>query len=227
MKSIIVGGGKLGFNLLKILRQRGYDATLIELDEGKCRRIAEETGADVICGDGTELEVLNDAGIIEADIIAAVTGKDENNLVVCEIAQSIFHIKSIARINNPKNTDMFRKLGVERTVCSTQVIANLIEYEFEGGNCRFIQAFDRGNMILVEISPVSNNGFEEHLVKDLDLPAECTVASIIRNNEVIYPKADTVIKKDDCIYLVTNHANYLAIRKNLHKGGRFNEKHKK
>jgi len=225
MKSIIIGGGKLGKNLLKTLKERGYDVTLIEKDENKCQKIAEDIDADIICGDGTEIDVLNDAGINEADIVAAVTGKDENNLVICEIAKTVYSIKSIARVNNPKNTEMFKMLGVDRTVCSTEVIANLIEYEFESGNCKFIQAFDRGNMILIEVSVNGGNGWDDRFIKDLELPAECTIASILRGGEVVYPKADTKIMKNDYVFIVTNHSTFLAIRKNLHSGGKFYEKH--
>ena len=125
MKSIIIGGGKIGFNLLKTLKDRGYNVTLIEIDENICRAIAEDIDSDIICGDGTSLDVLKDAGINGADIIAAVTGKDEENLVICQIAKRGFNIgKSIARINNPKNIPMFKALGVDQTVCSTEVIAD-------------------------------------------------------------------------------------------------------
>jgi trk system potassium uptake protein len=227
MKSIIVGGGKLGRNLLETLKERGFDVTLIEKDESKCKKIAEDVDADIICGDGTEMDVLSDAGINDADIVAAVTGKDENNLVVCEIAKSIFHIKSIARVNNPKNTETFKMLGVDQTVCSTEVIANLIEYEFEGGNCKFIQSFERGNMILAEILVNDGSAWRESFIKDLNLPPECTITSILRNGEVIYPKSDTKIMVNDSVFIVTSHSAFLAIRKSMHTGGKIHEKQKK
>ena len=87
MKSIIIGGGKIGSNLLKTLKERGYDVTLIEKNEEICRKIANDIEADIICGDGTDLDVLHDAGIKNADLLAAVTGKDEENLVICQIAE--------------------------------------------------------------------------------------------------------------------------------------------
>ena len=145
MKSIIIGGGKIGSNLLKTLKERGYDVTLIEKNEEICRKIANDIEADIICGDGTDLDVLHDAGIKNADLLAAVTGKDEENLVICQIAKMEFQIKkSIARVNNPKNIAMFNALGVDQTVCSTEVIANLIEYEFDRDICKIVQTFDRG-----------------------------------------------------------------------------------
>ncbi|NLH01472.1 MAG: NAD-binding protein, partial [Clostridiales bacterium] len=194
MKSIIIGGGKIGYNLLKTLKERGYEVTLIEKDEGICKKIAEDIDADIICGDGTDPDVLNDADIKRAGIIAAVTGKDEENLVACQIARKGFNIcKSIARINNPKNIEMFKALGVDKTVCSTDVIANLIEFEFDREICKIVQAFDRGAMVLVEADVKEGSRWDGSYIKEISLPSECVVASILRNGKAIFPRGDTRI----------------------------------
>lgn len=228
MKSIVIGGGKVGSNLLKTLKERGYNVTLVEMDEETCRRIAEDISTDVICGDGTDIEVLKDAGINEADIIAAVTGKDEENLVICQIAKRGFSIgKSIARINNPKNTALFRALGVDQTVCSTEVIANLIEYEFDRDVCKIVQTFDRGAMILVEVTVKENNRWLDCCIKDIVLPSECVVASILRDDKAIFPRGDTQIVLGDNIHIITNRSTFPEIKKLLHDGGTHNAKKKK
>ena len=109
MKTIIVGGGKVGYNLFKTLKKQNYEVSLVERDKDTCMKIAEDFDADVIWGDGTNLNVLEDAGIENADIIVAVTGADEENMVICQIAKLTFeNMKTIARINNPKNIDMFK-----------------------------------------------------------------------------------------------------------------------
>ena len=227
MRSIIIGGGKIGYNLLKTLRERGYAVSLIEQDEEICRRIADETNSDVICGYGTDINVLKDAGIKDADIIAAVTGKDEENLVVCRIAKIGFNIgKSIARINNPKNIPMFKALGVDQTVCSTEVIADLIEYEFDTDIFKIVQNFDRGAMILVEVDVNSNNRWLDSYVRDLVLPAECVLASILRDGKIIYPRGDTKICLNDNVHLITDRATFPEIKKLLHAGGARNAKQK-
>lgn len=228
MRSIIIGGGKIGYFLLKTLKERAYDVILVENDKNACLKIAEDIDADIICGDGTDPDVLRDAGIRNAEIIAAVTGKDEENLVVCQIAKTLFGInKSIARVNNPKNIAMFRELGVDQIVCSTEVIANLIEYEFESDNCKIVQTFDRGAMILVEVIIREGNRWIDRFIKDLDLPAECVIASVLRNEKVIYPRGDTRLLKNDSILIITNHATMLEIRKQLHNGGVSNVRQKK
>jgi len=228
MKSIIIGGGKIGFNLLKTLKDRGYNVTLVEIDEEVCRKIAEDVDTDVICGDGTNLDVLNDAGIRNADIIAAVTGKDEENLVICQIAKKGFNIgKSIARINNPKNVPMFKALGVDQTVCSTEVIADLIEYEFDSDICKIVQTFDRGAMILVEVTVKEGNRWINQYVKDLPLPSECVIASVMRGENAIFARGDTQIQNGDNIHIITNRATFHEIKKQLHNGGTQYAKQKK
>jgi len=228
MKSIIIGGGKVGYNLLKLLKERGYDVTLVERNEDVCKKIAEDTDADIICGDGTDISVLQDAGILRADIIASVTGNDEENLVVCQIAKKGFHIrKSIARINNPKNIETFKLLGVDQTVCSTAVIASLIEYEFDRDVCRIVQTFDRGAMILVEVQVNETNRWLNSFVKDLTLPPQCTLASILRNETVIFPRGDTQILLNDNIHIITNQSIFPEIKKLIQNGDTRHEKRKK
>lgn len=131
MNIIIIGGGKVGYYLLKSI-QNNHDAILIEKNRTLCEKIAEEFSNTVLWGDGTSLEVLKDAGIDDCDILAAVTGKDEENLIICQMAKLNFGMKkTIARVNNPKNIQVFKKLGVDQIVCSTEVISNFIELSFE------------------------------------------------------------------------------------------------
>ena len=228
MKSIIIGGGKIGYYLLKTLKERNYDVVLIERDTNLCQKIAGDIDAGVICGDGTDVDVLKDAGIDEADVVAAVTGMDEENLVVCKIAKCSFNIaKTIARVNNPKNIAMFKALGVDKIVCSTEVIANLIEYEFDKDKFKIIQAFERGSMILVEIKIDKENIWCDNFIRDLELPAECVITSILRNEKAIYPRGNTQILESDNILVLTNNSGLLELKKQFHNGGIKNARNKK
>lgn len=214
MKSIIIGGGKVGYYLVQTLKKRGYHVVLIERNGAICQKIAEDIDIEIICGDGTDLEVLKDAGIQEAEIIAAVTGTDEENLVICEIAKVSFNIsKTIARINNPKNIAMFKALGVDKTVCSTEVIANLIEYEFDKDNFKLIHTFERGAMILVEIIIHADDRWSNQFIQDMDLPAECVITSILRDEQVIYPRGDTRFLENDKVLVITNKAALAKLKK--------------
>lgn len=205
MKAIIVGGGKVGYYLLKTLKDKKYDIVLIEKDKKICDKIAEDFNADIICGDGTDYNVLKDAGIDEAEIVAAVTGKDEENLVICQISKAEFGInKTIARINNPKNRLIFNTLGVDKTVCSTEVIATLIEAQFTGEKLKILQTLDRGEMILVEAMIRDDSACCKKLISSLELPLECVIVSIIRNEKIIFPKGGIEIIAGDRVLLTTN-----------------------
>ncbi len=220
MKTIIIGGGKVGYNLLKTLKGRDYEVTLIEKDKDTCMKIAEDFNSDVIWGDGTNLEVLKDAGIEEAEIIAAVTGLDEENLVICQIAKVSFGSpKTIARINNPQNIDMFKKLGIDNAVCSTAVIANLIECAFDQEDYRVISSLERGLMIITELSIRENNSWSNQMVKDLVIPKECVLVSIIRGETVIYPRGDTKILSNDKVIVITNKSVLASLVSELYDGG--------
>ena len=221
MKSIIIGGGKIGYFLLKTLNERKYDVVLIERDKYLCQEIAEDFDVSIICGDGTDTEVLKDAGIDEAEVIAAVTGTDEENLVICQIAKTNFNItKTIARINNPKNIAMFKALGVDKTVCSTEVITNLIEYEFDKDSIKVIQTFERGSMLLAEINIDNKSPWCGICIKDLELPGECVIASVFRDEKVIYPRGNTLISEHDNIMVLTNKCGLTELKRQLLNGGR-------
>ena len=220
MKTIIIGGGKIGYYLFKTLKERGYKVTIIERDKETCMKIAEDFNADVIWGDGTNLEVLKDAGIEEAEIIAAVTGTDEENLVICQIAKLSFNSKrTIARVNNPKNTTMFKNLGIDNTVCSTEVIANLIEYAFDKDDYRIISTLERGSMVLAELLIKENNLWCNKRVKDLILPEECVFVSVLRGESVIYPRGDTQILPNDKVVIITNKSVLPVLISELYEGG--------
>jgi trk system potassium uptake protein TrkA len=220
MKTIIIGGGKIGYNLLKTLKERNYEVTLIEREKETCMKIAEDFDTDVILGDGTNLDVLKDAGIEKAEIIAAVTGSDEENLVICQIAKLSFSpVRTIARVNNPKNMVMFKNLGIDNTVCSTEVIANLIEYSLDKDEYRIINVFERGSMILAELLIKDNIIWCNKMVKDLILPKECVIVSILRGESVIFPRGETQILPEDKVLIITNKSVLSVIITELYDGG--------
>ncbi|MEM1485876.1 NAD-binding protein [Oscillospiraceae bacterium PP1C4] len=220
MDAIIIGGGKIGYNLLKTLKERKHGVVLIEKDKDTCFKTADTLDADVICGDGTDPEVLMDAGINNAEIVAAVTGTDEENMVICQIAQECFHIKkTIARVNNPKNISMFKALGVGRIVCSTALIADMIQYELDNEEYKMIQTFERGSMVLAEIVIDQNNEWCNHKIQDLKLPNECVIVSIIKDEKVVFPKGNTEILENDTVLFISNHLVLQEFMKKSNNGG--------
>jgi len=220
MASIIVGGGKIGFYLLKTLLERRVDTILIERDPVLCKKIANELDVTVIEGDGTDIGVLRDAGIESAGIVAAVTGTDEENLVVCKIAKVNFAVPiTFARVNNPKNTAMFKALGIDNTVCSTEVIANMIERELDRDEYHVVQTFENGELLLAEVMITAGNSWNHHKIKDLSLPDECVITSIFRFGKILFPKGESEILEFDKVVLITNKAGLLKLRKQTRHTG--------
>ncbi|MDD3926200.1 MAG: TrkA family potassium uptake protein [bacterium] len=134
MYVILVGGGKVGYYLTKTLLAEGFEVTLIEKNRSIFEKLFQEFKGSVVLGDGTDIKVLHDAGAGRADLVASVTGYDQDNLVACQLAKRKFGVgRTIARVNNPKNEEILRRLGVDTTLSSTRVIFSLIEQEVAHG----------------------------------------------------------------------------------------------
>ena len=205
MKAIVVGGGKVGYYLSRTLLEHGHHPVIIEKQKEKCRRISDDLDIPVINGDGSSLEALTMAGAENADALISVTGTDEDNLVVCEIAKHVFKIpKTIARVNNPKNTDIMKMLGVDIAVSSTASLAYLLEREIETAALQNIMSLNGGNTSLVEMNLPQNYTLDGQRVMDLPLPRESIIVSITRNGEMIIPKGDTLLLSEDKLLLVCN-----------------------
>jgi len=216
MRAIIIGGGKVGYFLVKTLLERNMRVTLIEKDRDRAEQISKELNIDVLWGDGSDLSLLQEANINECELVAAVTGSDEENLVVCQIVKLSFNnTKTIARINNPKNIKMFRQLGVDKTVCSTEVIANLINAEMASDGIKIIQTFEMGTMLLAEINISKKHKWLNQEIRNIIIPRNLVVVSILRNDEVIYPKGDTLLHEEDKVVFVCDKETISGLKKYL------------
>lgn len=214
MKALIIGGGKIGYFLVKTLLEHNTKVTLIEKNRDRAKQISKELNIEVLCGDGSDISILTEAGIQNSEIVAAVTGSDEENLVICQIVKVRFgKSKTIARINNPKNIKMFNKLGVDKTVCSTEVIATMINNEMNNDIVKVIQTFDRGNMMVAEVLVHSKHSWKDQEIKDIKLFGNLVLITVIRKDEVIFAKGDTRILKGDIVMVVGNHeaVNHLKV----------------
>ena len=153
MHIIIVGAGKVGEYLARTTLESGNDVVLIESDRNRAVEMATALSGRVLVlyGDGCNSHVMDDADIRRADVFVATTGRDDNNLVACEIASRVYKVKRcIARVNNPKNLRIFRKLGIE-CVSSTTLIGRLIEEEATLGNLNAVSTLAQGNIAMVEV----------------------------------------------------------------------------
>lgn len=199
-----MGGGKVGSFLAEGLEARGHQVTVIERNGELCEKIASRTSAVVIQGDGCDLRMQEEAGVGEADVFAAVTGDDDDNLVACQLAQVHFGVpRAVARVNNPKNERIFQRLGVD-AISSTTVIAQLIEERTTLGDIITLYTLNKGRLVVVEIDlPEDRCRSCGVPLRDLGLPRGCVLVSIIRGEEVIIPQGSSVLQPGDTVIAVT------------------------
>lgn len=208
MRIIIVGAGKVGYYLVKTLLIKNHDVSVIEMNDNRCRRIAEEIGVLTINGDGTDIYKLADAGADNADVIAAVTGSDEENLIVCQMAKRKFGVnKTVARINNPKNERIFKELGVDIAISSTSLIANSIEMEMETVKERALLKLNREDIDVVEINLDENAKAVGKMIKELsaELKDFAILIALFRGEQFLLPKGESLLMKNDRIIAITVH----------------------
>ena len=203
MRIVIVGGGKLGYHLATIMLDRKHDVRLIEKNKLRCMRLANELDVEVICGDGTEIETLEDAGTQNADCFIAVTGQDQDNLVASQLAKRQFKaIKVIARANDPRNMDALRILGADIVVSSTEIITNLIEQEVDIAEMHLLATLNKGRAGICTMTLPLDTALEGVTLKDVDLPESSLVISIVRGDAMMIPNGNTVIHANDEIVAV-------------------------
>lgn len=214
MRVVIVGAGKLGYHLTKMLNEENHMVSTIEINKNLCEKLALEVDSLVICGNATKLQDLKDAEIECADVLIAATGKDEENLLICQIAKMHFNItKTVARINNPKNERIFRELGIEYTVSSTKIIANIIEEETLIKGLKTLLTLDKGEVSLIEYVVDKNAMVSGQKIKDLVLPTECNIAYIQRKGTVIIPRGEVSLEVGDHVISVVSHSQKKQLQK--------------
>ncbi|CZT55715.1 Trk system potassium uptake protein TrkA [Eubacteriaceae bacterium CHKCI005] len=203
MRIVIVGGGKVGYFLCKALIENGHEVHLIEINKLLSAHVADELDIPVVCGDGTTLEAQIAADTAKADAFVAVTGRDEDNLIACQLANLHFHIeKTVARANNPKNEEVMRALGIKIPVSSTSRIAEMIEHEVDTAGMQMLTNI-RGKGAILEFTVPEGSDLDGRRLQQIDLPKECLIISIVRGNEFFIPRGNTIIYSGDEIYAVS------------------------
>ncbi len=217
MYMIVVGGGKVGFYLAKELVQEGHEVLVIEQDAARTAIITEELGDIVLRGDGCEVSVVEQAGMNRADIVIAVTGDDEDNLVICQIAKHRFDVtRTVARINNPKNERIFKELGITTTVSATAAIMADIEQELPTHPLIPLLRIKGGGLEIVEVKIPPRASVIGKSIRDLLLPQQSLISLIIdENGTPRVPTNDTIIHSGDEVVAVSLKESEEALRSAL------------
>jgi len=204
MYIVIIGAGRIGFHLSQKLIQDKNTVTVIEKDKIRCEGISQNLDAMVINGDGCDPRYLEDAEVGRADVVAAVTADDEDNLIACQLAKEVFGVKrTVARVNNPKNEHIFSELGIDIPVNATTIIAKIIEEEASFEDFVNLMTFKRGKLALVRVDLTSDSPVIDKRVKDVILPENSVLVSIVRGESIVVPKGDTILKKGDDLIALT------------------------
>ncbi len=193
MYVLVVGGGKVGGHLAKLLMAEGYRVRVIEKEAGKLERLKQELSPDAVMqGTGSDIHVLDRAGIRTAQVVAAVTGDDEVNLTITSLARFEFQVpRVIARVNNPKNSWMYTpEMGVDVAVNQADLIAHLIAEEMSLGDMMTLLKLRKGKYSLVEEKVSPKSKVVNQYLKDVTLPKECVLSAIIRRGSLIIPRGE-------------------------------------
>jgi trk/ktr system potassium uptake protein len=203
MYAIIVGAGKVGRNLARELISKGHEVTLIESSRPRYLSVEDEFEHAAQYGDATELWVLERAGIQRADLVIAVTGDDEDNMLVCQVAKEKYLCdRIIARVNNPRNYDHFKLLGILPAVSATDLILRLIEHEVPRYGLVHLLALEEERLEIIELEVSPDAPVAGRSVAEIALPEGSLVISVLRGGSGFVPKADTVIEAGDEVLLV-------------------------
>ena len=200
---LVVGGGKVGYYLTKELIESGHEVVLMEKDRARATQITDEVGSIVVPHDGCEGKYLGEAGCARADIVAAVTGDDEDNLVICQMAKHHFDVKrTIARVNNPKNEALFRHLGVDEIISPTRMVLGSIEQDIPVHELLHLAALGGGELEIIEAQLQADSPAAGRVVGDLTMPAGCSLFAVIRDGVASPLRPDTALRVGDKVIAI-------------------------
>ncbi len=214
MYVIVAGGGKVGFYLGRALLEEGHEILIIEKDAKKCQNISEELGGIVLQGDGCEVSTMIEAGFARADLLIAVTGDDEDNLVICQVGKIRFNIpRTIARINNPKNEAIFKRMGIDITISATNVILEHIQQELPSHPLLHLLDLHYFGLEVVEVKIPKGSKTIGKRIRELSLPPDSLLSLVV--NKARGPQVasgDTMLDEEDEVLAVTKAEHEVALR---------------
>jgi trk system potassium uptake protein TrkA len=213
---IVVGAGKVGVNLTRELSDQGHEVTLLEHSRSRYQAVEEELEHQVQYGDASELWVLERAGVERADMVLAVTGDDEDNILICQVAKEKFGVERIiARVNNPRNRQHFDLLGISPVVSATGLILQLIEHEVPHHNLVRLLDLESAQIEIIEVTIREDAEVAGCRIAEIDTPDRTLLISIIRDGKGFVPDADSELRAGDDILAVLDPDQEDALKKAL------------
>jgi trk system potassium uptake protein TrkA len=213
---LIAGGGKVGVNLARALIESGHEVALIERENARAATLSAKLGCPVYIGDSSTHDILQEAGAQRARVFVAATGSDQDNLIACQLAKKIFGVpKTIARASNPKNEEVMARLGVDATVSSTAIIQHFIEQELPTIRIKTLLSLQEGTFQIIEYVLDRGSPATGRMVRDIELPQEANLIAIIRENQTMVPRGDTLLMEGDTVVAIVRTDQERELRKAL------------
>lgn len=211
---LLIGGRSKAASMASSLLEQGYSVTVINSDYDDCLSLAEIKGLNVIHGDGTKPYVLDEAGASECDIAIALTGRDADNLVACQICKKQFGVpKTVSLVGDPKKTEFFSQMGVDRVVCAVSAVTGIIQQQAFIDEMTNIVPIGQGRVQIVEVQITSESPAEGKKLWEITLPKSSIVGCILRGDTSIIPRGDTRILSGDTLVVIAENGQELdAVR---------------
>jgi trk system potassium uptake protein TrkA len=211
MKVLIAGSGKTLYFLCRNFTAKGYEVVIINRDRQECVQLARQLSTLVICGDASDTTILKQAGAMDADVVLAITPKDQDNLIICQMASIQFGVpRAIALANDPDNTEIFEKLGVS-AFSTTHIVSSLIEQRAQLEQIINLLPVGEGRVNVTEIVLDADCPVAGKLLKDIVLPENALIAVVIRDQRPIVPRGANDLQAGDRVVLITLPENHGAV----------------
>lgn len=220
MYLIVVGAGKVGVNLVRELEVQKHEVTLIENSRSRYNTVEQEFEHRVQYGDASELWVLERAGINRADMVIAVSGDDEDNILICQVAKEKYGVERIiARVNNPRNRQHFDLLGISPVVSATGLILNLIEHEVPHYDLVRLLDLESEKIEIIELRIPEDSPISGKRILDIETPDRTLLISVLRDGTGFVPDAESVLEAGDDVLAVLDPAREDELKTALGLGG--------
>lgn len=205
MVVMIIGGGRVGSFLAHVFKEEGHEIILVEKEKEVCEQLEKYEGLKPFWANACDPLQLEESGIRRAEVALTVTGHDEDNLVIAQLAKHYFNVpRVVARVNNPKNKWLYtRDWGVDVAISQTHIIADILKEEASLGDLVTLLRLKGGEVALVEVTIESGSFLQDKQVKDLELPPRSLLVGLVRGDDLILPRGDTELKEGDQIIALT------------------------
>jgi trk system potassium uptake protein TrkA len=213
MYIIVGGGGDIGYYVTKSLFNQGHEVLLIEKGAARYQSLKEELGQSVFRGDACEARTMDEVGASRADVVIAVTGEDEDNMVICQLAKKRYKVaRTMARLNNPKHEEIFQRAGIDIIVSPTKTILSLIEAELPSSRFVPLMTLKSAGVEIIELRIPAESSVVGKTLGAVNLPRSCNLALIIRDKQFVKPAAETVLQANDDVFALVNREGEQALR---------------